>query len=161
MKSIATVTFFALAVLAIVSCRKGNPKNTDLIGDKNKKLIVGKWRQMADTTSYYNNGQFLNKVETGTTNDYEIYTADGATSQLSGATVNYSGTYTVKQDSVIFMYPAYNGGGVTVSASTLGRHIKTLTATDLVYSDDYTAEVTVNGSKQTTRTVQITYFKKQ
>lgn len=161
-KKFAVVAFLAFVAVSIISCSKGNPKNTDLVGDKNKKLIVGKWRKMADTTTHYVDDKLTNVDKLGITDDYDVYDADGGYENYTNATLNYKITYKATKDSVIYYTPAYNSGGVTISAGVTPFYIRTLTATDLVLFTDYTAFTSgASVTSQKSRTVQVIYYKKQ
>lgn len=160
-KNLAAIAFFVSAALTIIGCSKGNPKNTDLVGDKYKQLIVGKWRQVADTTIVTENNVVISTSKTGLTSDYYQYNADGSADQYSGTAKVGTLTYSVANDILTLNSPAVSSGGISIPAFSYPVLIKKLDATDLVLLNHVEAESGAGGTKKTTVTNQITYYKRQ
>jgi len=160
-KKIAAIAFFIFSAITIISCSKGNPKNTDLIGDKSKQLIVGKWRKVADTTVITEYGNVISKTELGLSDDYFQYNADGSLDQYSGTTLVGSITYSVVKDVLYLNTPAVSGGGVSIPALTIPVLIRKLDATDMRLLNHTETDTTGTGSKKITITNQVIYYKRQ
>ncbi|GAB3932853.1 hypothetical protein [Mucilaginibacter myungsuensis] len=162
MKNLFFIACCALIGLNILGCSKGNPKNTDLTGDKYRKLIVGRWQMFADTTLLTSNGVVVEDSQTGPTDEFYEFSADGSASQYFGTTLQAKITYGIDSKSLTLHFPAVTNNGVTVAdAYSLEEPIKMLTETDLILHHDLTFEIDVNGVKQKSRSKQTLHFKKR